>query len=334
VGEGGVYDFEDSKFHNIIMIDDMGQGTPVLNPPNRAGIAGYLHTDLVDYVEADTTHAYAYNRANPVRYATRQILFVRPTDASAAYFVLLDQIEKGDGLTHNYEFLLHSTQGNPIESIAGNRFRIDGIQADLEIFFAQPAPIFSSIDTEHDVPVLKVAAANEQFKGLFFTLLFPTHAQHTLPEIRATDASQASVMNVGEDIIVFNKTGSSITYQNLKTDGEIAIIRGNQDLDFAAALKATELTYNHINYVRTDSVTNIVFGISQDRYHLTVGNESIEKSNATATVTLGGLIPRGTYRLTDNGIDQGLFIASENGFYAIDTTLDRKHAYKIDYIAQ
>jgi len=333
VGEGGVYNFEDSKYHNIIMIDDMGQGTPDLDQPNRAGIAGFLHTDWVDYIEADTTHAYGYKSANPVQNANRQILFVRPTDATAAYFVLLDQVEKGDGRTHNYEFLLHSTKGNPIESSAGNRFRIDGIQADLEILFAQPAAIFSSIETENDVPVLKVAAANEQFDGLFFTLLFPTHAQLALPEIQAVETSQASVMNVGDDIIVFNKTGSSIAHQNFKTDGEIAMVRGNLDLGFAAVYKATELTYNQIDYVRTDRVTNIVFGISEGSYHLTIGNDSHKISNAAATVTLGGLIPKGTYRLSDNGIEQGLFIASENGFYTIDTALDRKHVYKIDYIA-
>ena len=168
------------------------------------------------------------------------------------------------------------------------------------------------------MPVLKVAAAN---------------AQLALPEVQAVETSQASVMNVGEDIILFNKTGSSITHQNFKTDGEIAMVRGKLDLDFAAVYKATELTYNQINYVRTDGVTNIVIGISEDSYHLTIGNESIGKSNAAATVTLGGLIPRGTYRFTDNGTNQGFFIASENGFYALDTALDRKHVYKIDYIA-
>jgi len=334
VGEGGVYNFEDSKYHNIIMIDGTGQGTPDLEQPQRAGIAGFLHSDLVDYIEADTTHAYAYKRGNPVQKASRQVLFVRPTDTTAAYFVILDQVEKGDGRPHNYEFLLHSTKGNPIKASAGNRFRIDGVQAGLEVFFAQPAAISSSIDTEHDVPVLKAAAASAQFEGLFFTLLFPTSAQHTLPAIRATETSQASVMHVGDDIILFNKTGSSITYQNLKTDGQIAIIRENQNLAFAAVFQATELTYNQIDYVRTDIITNMVFGVSEDSYHLTIGNESIEKSNSAATVTLGGLVPRGTYPLTDNGIDPGCFIASETGFFSLETVLNQKHVYKIDSIAQ
>jgi len=81
-------------------------------------------------------------------------------------------------------------------------------------------------------------------------------------------------------------------------------------------------------------VTNIVLEISEGDYRLTLGNDAHNNSNAAATVTLGGLIPNKTYRLRDNGIDKGDFIASENGFFALETVLDRKHVYKIDSIAQ
>jgi hypothetical protein len=56
--------------------------------------------------------------------------------------------------------------------------------------------------------------------------------------------------------------------------------------------------------------------------------------DAAATVTLGGLIPNGIYRLADNGSDQGSFIASEIGSFGLETVLDRKHVYKTDIIAQ
>jgi len=111
------------------------------------------------------------------------------------------------------------------------------------------------------------------------------------------------------------------------------MVRGKLDLGFAAVYKATWLTYNQINYVRTDRVTNIVLEISESGYRLTLGNDAHKHSDAAATVTLGGLIPNGTYRLTDNGIDQGGFTASEDGFYALDTALDRKHVFQIDQTA-
>jgi hypothetical protein len=333
VDEGGVYDFGDSKYHNIIMIDDAGEGTPGLDEPDWAGIPEFLHTDFVDYAEADMTPAYCYGDTNPVQFASRQTLFVRPTALSDGYLVLLDQVEKGDGLTHNYEFLLHSAKGNVIEPVEDNRFRFNGKNAALEVLFAQPSSPNSIFEIEHDVPVLKVSTEHATYDGHFFSLLFPTNAEHALPDFRTVHDLQTSVIEVGNDHVVFNKTGSSVTHNNLQTDGEIFILREDQELDFAAAFRATYLTYKYLHSISTESVTNIVFSVSKNRYTVVIGNQSAVES-IPGSVTIGGLIPNGTYFLTDNNVDRGTFTASENGFYAINTNFSGKHILNIALIAE
>ncbi|MFQ5511973.1 MAG: T9SS type A sorting domain-containing protein [Candidatus Krumholzibacteriia bacterium] len=123
-----------SEAHSIVLIDGAGQHNAGSSIGTDGRISEFLMNGFADYVQGDASDAYTthssfndpnqpvpgidwswgYNGANPVDHAVRNVLAVHGNDAPP-YFIITDDIDK-DGLPHNYEWRLHTSDQNSIDT--------------------------------------------------------------------------------------------------------------------------------------------------------------------------------------------------------------------------
>jgi hypothetical protein len=241
-----------SEAHNMVFIDGEGQhhaggliGTDGL-------VAEYLLSEFADYLVGDATAAYStysefntngwpypgtdwswgHTGANPVEHALRRVLVVH--GPQSPYFILMDDIDK-DGQTHEYEWRLHTSSANTIDT-STDPIVIERNGSALDLHVLNPTPdtlttaveFFNNLTTEPDAWLIRLStiAVNPRFEFL----MFPRGPSTPVPSVAQQSYSWGYAVTLDwgggtKDHFVRNDAGESASHAGVKTDARLAVVR-------------------------------------------------------------------------------------------------------------
>jgi hypothetical protein len=301
-----------SEAHNMVFIDGAGQHFSGASVGTDGHLAVSLINDFSDYMRGDATAAYAthsslnniafpfpesdwswgYRNANPVDHAYRSLLVVRDPD-TPPYFIMIDDIEK-DGLTHEYEWRLHTATGNTIDTTS-NPIRIEDAGAFLDIHVLNPAfgQLEKSIahfnnrvpDPDSNVLSLKTTAVNP----LFAFVMIPGDASVIPPAVTSESEPWGFSVTVAwptgkTDLLLINRAGAAISHTTAVTTSSNAA--GGMPLR-AIANGAVE-TDAELALLRLDGGAVERYMLSRASTLKVNGNNYVTINNGTATIGFSG----------------------------------------------
>lgn len=206
-----------SEAHSVVLIDGEGQ--------RESGMLGaindFVHTEVMDYFEADSTLAYS-TEDSPTQLVKRHVLFMRPN-----YFVIVDELRKDDGL-HQYEWLLHSRvqpATTDIQIRKADEIRFQGKGAALEIrMLSTDVPQPEVVDKQGH-RFLKVGLPRKMEEAIFFALLYPTSTEHPMPSVTPVRTDALMGIKTGRDIVLWSQNAASWEHAGMQTDASFAACR-------------------------------------------------------------------------------------------------------------
>ena len=262
--------------HNLVFIDDVSQAVS-----GQGTIDAFIHTDFADYLLANQKPA--YDAQAPVERAQRHVLFVRPS-----YFVVVDDVNK-DEAPHRYDLLLHTDkQRELLAADTPGQFTMRGQNADLLIAFASPQDVEVARPTPESVekwmgnvpssrlrgadhkqfmaglkeaenlpPFFIFRAPQRRTEGLFFTLLYPTRHDESVPKMVRADRGDLVTMTLNDrDIVGYNRGDQTVTAGGCATDAKLFHARavGGKLVHYIAA-NATRFQHLDVGFSATERVT-------------------------------------------------------------------------------
>ena len=206
-----------SEAHSVALIDGEGQRKGGM----LGGINDFVHTEAMDYFEADSTPAYS-TEDSPVQLVKRHVLFMRP-----GYFVIVDELRKDDQV-HQYEWLLHSRvepATTNIQILKPDEIRFQGKEAALEIrVLSSDVPQPEVVDKQGH-RFLRVGLPQKMVEATFFALLYPTSTEHSMPSVTTIRKDDLMGIEIGSDIVLWSQNGASWEHAGMKTDARFAALR-------------------------------------------------------------------------------------------------------------
>ncbi|MFC1719142.1 heparinase II/III family protein [Candidatus Poribacteria bacterium] len=223
-----------SEAHSVTLIDGEGQ--------RKGGMLGsindFVHTEAMDYFEADSTQAYN-TEDSPTQLVKRHVLFMRP-----GYFVIVDELRKDDQ-PQQYEWLLHS-RVHPVKTDiqirkSGEiRFQNEGAALDIRML-ATDVPQPEVVDKQEH-RFLRVGLSQKTVEATFFALLYPTSTEHSLPSVTTIRTDDLMGMEIGSDIVLWSQNGASWEHAGMKTDARFAAYREEPASAFVKSARLLEWT--------------------------------------------------------------------------------------------
>ena len=229
-----------SAAHNLVLIDGKGQPGPW---GTTAFVRAHFLSGTFDATHADlkTTWLNAQGWGAPkdakpamwpVRAADRWAMFMKLA-GRAPYAVVADSIDK-DGADHDFEWLLHTQEGNRI-AIDGGRVTITGRRGKgtlaVHLLCAGTPELRQDSIEGHEFPahprlILKTKTKNP----CFFALLVPEKTGETAPLVvkqAPGDGCLTATVTFGtsQDAIVFNPGLLPVKALGLETDAALAAVR-------------------------------------------------------------------------------------------------------------
>lgn len=237
-----------AEAHSVVLIDGEGQ--------RKSGMLGaindFVHTEAMDYFEADSTPAYS-TKDSPVQMVKRHVLFMRP-----GYFVIVDELHKDDQ-PHQYEWLLHSRvqpATTDIQIRKPDEIRFQGKEAALEIrLLSSDLPQPEVVDKQGH-RFLRVGLSQKMAEATFFALLYPTSAEHPMPSVTPIREENLMGIKVGEDIVLWNESDAAWEHSEMKTDARFAARREEPASVFVKSARYLELS--HFGFRANESITAIL----------------------------------------------------------------------------
>jgi hypothetical protein len=206
-----------SEAHSVPLVDGQGQ--------RREGMLGavrdFLHTDAMDFFEADSTPAYALEKS-PARFVLRNVLFMRP-----GYFVIVDRLRK-DAAPHEYQWLLQGPTYNQAAKIRIDRpdaVTFLATKASLDVRLLAPRGLRAEAVPKHNHLFLRATPNQRRPEETFLAVLTPMPLGRTAPAVERIEADSLIGCAVGEDLVLWNKAQGPWTYKHVKTDAELAACR-------------------------------------------------------------------------------------------------------------
>jgi hypothetical protein len=292
-----------SVSHSIILIDGKGQVEDHKEGHGRNERDGtvdeLIHTPFMDYVLANSKTAYDAG-GNGVSHAKRHVVFIRKPNKQG-YFVLIDDIDKGDNENHEYAWQLHGTQWHrPVLKASENAFSFmpsqdnyweyaksyeEGKEASLQVVFAKPFDLSMEVIESMKVkgwhkgkPYIEegypltfppfIRATSTAKRGLFVSVLYPesTRLKIKMPSVRKLNTETYSGFVVGEDVVLFRTSDSPLLYEGIETDGEILAIVQQQGNRCYMVTSATYCKSNNVYSLKSDEPKSAVWSHNR-RWH-------------------------------------------------------------------
>jgi hypothetical protein len=234
-----------SEAHSVVLIDGEGQ--------RKNGMLGsindFVHTETMDYFEADSTRAYS-TKDSPTQLVKRHVLFMRPD-----YFVIVDELRKNDQ-PHLYEWLLHSRvepATTDIQIREPDEIRFQGDNAALEIRMLSTDTPKSEIVNKQGHRFLRVGSSQKMTEATFFALLYPTSTEHPMPSVTAIRTNGLLGIQTEHDTVIWNQNAASWEHAGMKTDARFAAYREESASVFVKS--AHFLEYSHFGFKADESIT-------------------------------------------------------------------------------
>lgn len=170
--------FRRSEAHNIVLIDDEGQGCQgngLLDARYTdlvARIESFRHTKTFDYVRADLREAYLVSPAHrTMKRALRHVVFLRGIRPHGS-FVVIDDFQKDDD-PHTYAHAFHPGPGVRIDSIDRGRIVLKGERAACHVAVLNPEDVRIEKRTKFKDAYVKATCAEKLVRLVLVTVLYP-----------------------------------------------------------------------------------------------------------------------------------------------------------------
>jgi hypothetical protein len=242
---------KETAAHNLILVDGFGQHNAGASIGTDGEIVASLMSPMADYVRTDLRAAYAtysefnsagrpfpfsdwswgYDGGNPLERADRTCLVVKGGPVPA--WVLIGDDVRKDGATHNFDWLLHTSQTNTVD-LMSDPVQLAGIPATCDVYFAHPRPAdlaLSSAPFQHqgpDPPTRRIVARAATVEPRFAVALVPHRNEIPSPAYSATDDGVATTVRLDwgsvQDVVVFDPSQTPTT-GDLETDATVAFVR-------------------------------------------------------------------------------------------------------------
>ncbi|HUT92667.1 MAG TPA: heparinase II/III family protein [Thermoguttaceae bacterium] len=218
----------ESESHSVVLIDGKGQRSSGM----LGAVRDFLHTNAMDYFEADSTVAYA-----PAEFVKRHVVFMRP-----GYFIVADEVRKDDA-PHEYQWLLHSQVVPPTTEIqvrdsGGATFKAP--KASLEVRLFSPEDRQMEPVEKNGHRFLRVTPRIRRREVRFLALLYPTSRQHTLPRVSPIRTDDLVGCDVGDDTVVWATSPGEWQHGPMKTDARLAAFRRTPRAVFVKSARTLE----------------------------------------------------------------------------------------------
>ncbi len=264
---------KDTRGHNLVLIDPhtMANGGDQHNAGGTVGtdgkLQGWLITPFADFVHADNEAAYdtysefnapnypypgadwswGYDGGNPVERADRFALAVKRS-LVGEYFVIFDDIQKDDALSHRYDWLLHTRLENCFNLGAGQAAIVRGLGGcatpctncgQLNVTFVHPDPgdlslssaLFDVTGNGNDGDTQRLVATTNTVNPNFFVVLYPQGDGEAAPVVTRPTVTGGfaatltwSSPNV-VDQVVFAENGGQAFLTGLTLNGRVGVVR-------------------------------------------------------------------------------------------------------------
>jgi hypothetical protein len=237
--------------HNCILIDEAGQAISGAGTGTFGKILSYTNSSSFGYALADYTESYRANYGfdptnsagrigalKSMNHAYRHTLFVRETESTPAYAVILDDIDK-DGKAHNYRWQMLSWPDLEIKYEAAGMLILPksnvNTSARMFVFIdAEPMPIITKdVCTPDDGPTAVVEPSSFPRLNATCAAINPYFASVLIPT-DGTNAPKVTFENTAEeknikivwpgktDLIVWKKTAgtaeNAVQFFSVKTN--------------------------------------------------------------------------------------------------------------------
>ncbi|UCH84788.1 MAG: T9SS type A sorting domain-containing protein, partial [Candidatus Latescibacterota bacterium] len=303
-----------SDAHNMIFIDGDGQHRAGNSIGTDGHIRQYLLNDYADIMVGDATQAYTthspvnnrgfpfpesdwswgFGGENPVEHACRTVIVVRDP-STPPYFIILDDIDK-DGLTHTYEWRMHTARDNIIDTTS-NPISITRGGSFLNIHVLDPP--FSSLqksvtffnnrmpDPDSNILSLSASAVNARF----CFLLLPGDGTVTPPAVTRTIEPWGSSITVawtnGEtDVLLINESNEMLSYSAGKqSDSSIDHRSGDAGADERTSPFDVPVTTDaDLAMLRFDEATLTRYVLTNTTFFVADGINHVSINNGPATI--------------------------------------------------
>lgn len=156
----------ESKYHNLIRIDDIEQSDQRLNNGYGSGqILDFKRSNDYHYALADASEAYPLKTAQRIE---RHILMSNISSENP-YVICIDDVDY-DNEEHLYELLLHTAMGNRFE-VKEDKVMIHGKVNILDIHFASSSPIKIREGDNYEIPFLSIS--QKTLRARYVMLMHP-----------------------------------------------------------------------------------------------------------------------------------------------------------------
>ncbi len=237
-----------SEAHSVVLIDGKGQRQRGM----LGAIRDFLHTEAMDYFEADSTAAYS-TAESPAERVKRHVLFMRPS-----YFVIVDDVRKDDS-QHDYQWLLHSQvqlSTTEIQIREPDEITFQAERAALEVRVLSPEAPRSKVVSKQGHAFLSVATPQKVEEVTFFAVLYPTAAGNAAPAVTPVRTDALVGAKVGDDVVLWSLEEGAWEHAGMKTDAHFAACR--QEPRSALVKSARSLEWGRIGFGADRPVTAIL----------------------------------------------------------------------------
>ncbi len=136
-----------TKAHNTILVDGLGQGREDGNGPRFAGeITRFEQNDAWVYAAGSAAGAY---KEVPLARFDRHLVWLRGKDVQA--YVIIDDLTAADGKPHRFDWLLHAAREMRLDAEAG-RITVTGEKAEARVALFATGPLQMSQNDRFDPP--------------------------------------------------------------------------------------------------------------------------------------------------------------------------------------
>lgn len=136
-----------TKAHNTILVDGLGQGRGEGNAPRMHGeITRFEQNEAWVYAAGSAAAAYV---DVPLARFDRHVVWLRGKDSQT--YVIIDDLAAADGKPHRFDWLLHAAQEMRLDAAAG-RVAVQGTKAEARVALFAPGPLKMSQTGRFDPP--------------------------------------------------------------------------------------------------------------------------------------------------------------------------------------
>lgn len=255
------------SYHNLILVNEVGQITQTSGCGSDGKIDDYFYSSGLDFLIGDNSFAYNeyseyivendrygfcwFDSANPVLKSERNVLVIKDFNGKP-YFLILDDIQKDDGLNNYKLFFQHQNSSGDVN--IGDEISVSHNSRTLDINFINPliGDLSHIANDENDKNKITKAYMNDIVNPYFIYALIPHDNSNVVEYFDEGYGFSLSNGNL-KDIILIDSD-----YSGVESDAKFVYLRYIDDVlkEFYLG-EGTSLVVDGVDYVSSEKISSV-----------------------------------------------------------------------------